>query len=643
MSDVYDWLYMVFYIFTITAGAFLSIFIHSLIDQSFLPLEAKIKVPMITSGYSIGTVLGGLLLLMSFWVSTIGLLVIWVLVLSAQIILIMIKQKIIDWELGHVDDVEDGLVKPEEITNRRSLIFMPVFIVFIVIGFCAGFCELLVGYLFAEIAQSNFSDEASLTAFLGTANSLFYVIITLINIFVLSKTLKKWGMLPGFYLHAFVHSLSFLLCFIMPSLMNGVLLRGSNKVTRFTFYNASSTLLCSFLPKNIQSRVRSNFNGIVFPIGFSMASVFLMFYQDSLDVSMIALVGLLMTIPWVLSLLGLKHYLFNYLKNNLGSKEESTVINAVQGIASLGAMKGADKVLRDYLISCDKVNLRKNVVISLSRYQTDAVINTLVSEFDHKQEKMQLATLESLSGFSDHRVTFALLQFLKQGQFSTFNVRVHLIFVLTKLIGKSIAPYLMEFLDDDDPRIRANTVEALGQLKDKKLKKILKVYLKDPNNRLRANAIVALFYFREFKKPALADLSEMLISSSSDMICSGLYAAGEIKAKKFIPILLEKIKDTDINVEINAAIALVKMKDPHGLEAIIDYLKSGDNELTTRIIETLPRIPEKIRYQILMVVSHNIDDEQIKMIFEIMKKSVFDFEYEKSFLRNILKQHQVSV
>ena len=633
-------LIMAFYVLSITAGALFSIMIHALIDQSFLPLEAKVKVPLISSGMSAGTVTGGVLLfVLAQWINTLTILLVWLGLLALQFVLLIMKMQYINWQLTHPINSEamNAQVSPD--VNRIQY-KIPVIKILTVIGLCAGFSEVLVGYVFAEISASTYTDENELTAFLGWANSVFYMVITIVNIVVLPRILKNWGLLPGLATHAIVHAIGFLASFISPTILVAALFRGSNKVTRFTFFASATSLFCSFLPKSLQMRVRGTFNGIIFPIGFSLGSLFLMIFQASLSIQLIAFVGFCSTIPWLIALLSIRKHLFEYLTKNLNDSNEKTVINAIQGIASLGHVNNADKVLCDYLKDCKNIDLRKNVVVSLGRYNTDMAINTLIDSFDLKQEKLQLATLESLSGFSDHRVTYAMLQFLRKGKFTSFNVRVHLIFVLTNIVGKSIAPYLMEYLEDPDDRVRANTIEALGHLEDKNLIRIISPYLNDQYNRIKANAMIALYPFRKMHQTVQKELEGMLHHSSKNMICSGLYAVGEIKLKRFLPVVMTKLQDPDLDIEVNAAFALIKMHHPEGIAALIRYLNAGQFELVMRIVNVLPRLSEKIRYDLLTTITHSLDFDKIKLVLKALEKANYDFETEKHFINVYLKEFE---
>ncbi|MEZ7891959.1 MAG: adenylate/guanylate cyclase domain-containing protein [Candidatus Wallbacteria bacterium] len=178
---------------------------------------------------------------------------------------------------------------------------------------------------------------------------------------------------------------------------------------------------------------------------------------------------------------------------------------------------------------------------------------------------------------------------------------------------------LIKFLDHENYRVQANTIEAISLMNDRSvILIILKNRLSDPNNRSRANA--AIRYYQLGEPDGLKTLINMCRDTSRHLMrASGAYGIGEATSREYSRSVFENISrlgdriidehrlklidearvtleqllgDPDLMVRINAASALGRMGNPLSIEAlVIKYktLQAGDS-LIPHIISALKHL-----------------------------------------------------
>lgn len=155
----------------------------------------------------------------------------------------------------------------------------------------------------------------------------------------------------------------------------------------------------------------------------------------------------------------------------------------------------------------------------------------------------------------------------------------HIISYLISLIGNFNCSKnwenLLPFLDSNDARIRANTIETLEKLNIKEITPRLFNLLSDNNNRVRANTIKALWKFGE--KNIGSHLEKMLQSHNSLMRASALYILGEIDFPDTLNLALPYLKDQDEIVRFNAGRTIYKIIKLEELNKLIPYLNNNDD------------------------------------------------------------------
>jgi HEAT repeat protein len=115
-------------------------------------------------------------------------------------------------------------------------------------------------------------------------------------------------------------------------------------------------------------------------------------------------------------------------------------------------------------------------------------------------------------------------------------------------------------IQDPDPRVRANGVEALGGLDSRAVRDTLWRLARDPHQRVVANALVALM--RLGAPGAAAELQRMARRPEAAFRASAAWAMGESGNPEFLPLLDEMTQDPDESVRRNALKSAARLPRP---------------------------------------------------------------------------------
>jgi hypothetical protein len=129
-----------------------------------------------------------------------------------------------------------------------------------------------------------------------------------------------------------------------------------------------------------------------------------------------------------------------------------------------------------------------------------------------------------------------------------------------KVVGRgSKSPkWVRQRLNEADPRIRANAIEALWSVDTDEARILLQFAASDGNNRVAVNALLGLYYLGEC--PALTELVKMAANDSPLFRSSAAWAMGETGDPRFTDALRRMINDSDQTVRKRAFAALARIK-----------------------------------------------------------------------------------
>jgi len=189
------------------------------------------------------------------------------------------------------------------------------------------------------------------------------------------------------------------------------------------------------------------------------------------------------------------------------------------------------------------------------------------------QSTFEMALNKSLQGQSSHQKTERILRVLDLlsvtcGQNCWNSFQVELMAYPDKvvrakaalLIGKSTrnVPWIARSLLNRDPRVQASAVEALWGMDPEETKPHFLSALKSNNNRVAANAALGLYLCGDVT--AMRLLLEMLRHPDPPFRLSALWAIGETRDERFLPVLTEHYKHAEGKLRLATVGAMSRIR-----------------------------------------------------------------------------------
>ncbi len=258
-----------------------------------------------------------------------------------------------------------------------------------------------------------------------------------------------------------------------------------------------------------------------------------------------------------------------YAKKSLNRVKELLTVNARNSFEETESYF----VIND-LRDTNFIELMKSFEEYVQSQTTDKTTNEIV-EMIYKYGK-----------YNQPEITRHLLQILN------LNPNNYIKATIIKILGfkndSDIIISLTPFLNDPDPRVRSNTVEALERIHNPESIRLIVPLLQDTDNRVRATAAKVLSTFGE--ENVYNHLSEMLNSFELWMRESAVHALSQIKTTQAKYLLLKTLNDNSEGIKIKVIEALQNYPDSDVLKHIEVLTRSKETNICTKAFEVMKQI-----------------------------------------------------
>ena len=489
-----------------------------------------------------------------------------------------------------------------------------------------------LGYEFNTVLKHQFDSIDGISRAMSLYMIATSCLVIIFNLFI-SRYIFKYFMLPNIQIvYAGVVFLALAVLNIIPFWFVFILAEFFRKTFDHILFNPSYQQISNTFTPKIRLGLKSLMEGFITPTSGLLVSFCLFFFTSIHSFWMLNILLLVLSVVWIAAAFKFKaHYLAFHINNLLSGAKELT-IRSVQALGERKNFMAMDPLL-GLLKRNPKKLVRKNVILSLGRIQIEDLIKTIFKEMEQPYEELQIATIRSLSEFDSFLVQRFLIDLIQGNKCKSLQVRFHTLSVLHNLMGDTIIPILLPYLESNDDRIVANTVEAMAVSKNKKTMSILEPFLNHGNNRVRANAVMALYQFKKMRPKCVSVLEEMFKSKNELNRLSFIYAVGKLRLSRFKDKLKEMSSIQNNTYKHNVAFALSNMEDLKGYDLFSDLFLSNDANLVHACLHHFLQLKMGIRFRIL----ENYDDRKgdVDSLIIMLKSSKFDFHEEIDFLRSL--------
>ncbi len=178
----------------------------------------------------------------------------------------------------------------------------------------------------------------------------------------------------------------------------------------------------------------------------------------------------------------------------------------------------------------------------------------LPSRLGHTDFRVRLSAIHQI--LRDNRAEYLQLLSNRMDRETDGYVKATLVTAIGRLGGMASMGELIPFLLSEDPRLRANAIEALGDMKIESLYPKLRACLSDTSNRARGNALVALKDDPEVD--AAAELDRML-QGDELMKLTACYCVTRLEREDLIDRLEPLLDDSSQKVRAKALSTLAPL------------------------------------------------------------------------------------
>ncbi len=482
-----NWVYFALFAFVLAYASVWSTSWAVYLPGHYDVQEAKRLIPFVNSGLLVGTVLGGIgVALCVPLIGASNVLFIWMAALLGAVVVVHMIAKLYtameaEARKAKVTGPRSSAKKSGLLTNlKEGVIYArssPLFLTTTLATITTFMALQLIDFESSKIFARQFPSSAELTAFLGVVDGLTTIVALLVQLFVLPRLIRRFGVQGANLVFPYTLTAAFGALLAAPILLSGVFARFTRLSLMPSLRGPTRSLILNAVPKKTGAVVRSLNTGIVLPVGQILGALVL-----------VAMKGL--SIPILFPILGLLiaaiYVFYTYRQNTayggalLDLLKEDKIHLLDLGDDELRQLDPAAVAAISERLSTDQSALNQ-VAEDLSAEQSQYMQEIVLA-----QEKEALAAIELLRTIGSRPAFDALRQHLP---YASPRLTAAALDALATIGGEGTAAVLSPYVDHAAPQIRLTAMDGLRRLGDTAIYQRMETMLDDPHVQVRAMAL----------------------------------------------------------------------------------------------------------------------------------------------------------
>ncbi|WP_372633912.1 Npt1/Npt2 family nucleotide transporter [Fodinibius sp.] len=607
-----EWIFMTFYIWVGIFGILVISLFWILANAVFKPAQSKRVFPFLTLGAILGAIAGSeasSLIVSLIDLSTENLLYICVglLILAMRLLFFIPKISTPESKLDankKSTRISSPLKAAQKIVASRYQLTVAG-----IIGLTM-MTTTFTDYQFKALAFDAYPETAGLTAFIGT----FYAGVSLaslgIQVLLSSQIIKKMGLSGAILSRPVSMMIGAILMAVEPVLASIVILNGFDGATRYSIDKTGRELL--FLPISQHTKEQTKIFIDIFVDRFSrgLGGVVLLGFIVVLNWSVYLLTYVVITLLIIWILLGIR------AKKGYVNKFRSSIQKQLIGTDSMALNLNEStiySIIKESLHSTSDSQVLHTLFL-LKDSNVEKIAEDLRQLLDHQNSEIKLQALIMLQGVESLNLTGEIITLLQD---EDPEIRLETIYYLCKHSHEDPTSIIKSYLAHNDYKLKSAALgcaskhrgsatdlvepEFFDQLLDKKEKDAVVI---------RAQIADALGYI-ENDTIAHKYLSKLLNDEHPSVVRKAISSIGRQKSDRFIPLLIEKLKNPEFKIEIRKTLA------SYGT----DYLILYKNRFFDRTLD------KNIRKSIPGIFSHLPEQSTADQLFDMIDIQNTDLRY----------------
>ena len=518
---------------------------------------------------------------------------------------------------------------------------------FLALSIGLGAFKVAEDYLTKVVLKENLSSYEAIRSTVSNYTIVASILTIMINA-PMTRLIRKTRLSPVLLIWIQTSSLLVMasLCFVHPAFYFFLAFEVMRRVVQNCFYTPANQMILSSFIGEIRNRLRSSYNfyyytvvGLVLSLLFSVTQKLSYPHQEKLILGLILIFLALSFLTNQKMGNALTELMYAFVRT--GHKTASII--ALNLLSFLRPKDYGEEMTKLLTLSPKKL-IRKTIILGLGYEGKDSSLSAVLGEFQSDKEEIQIAVLDALKVAHHYKATQFLMKILMaQEKPKSLRVRMNATKIVAGLYGRQVIPFLLNGLEDPDPRIVANTLETLSIYKDKNLIPYFRKFSKSENPRVRGNALLGLSYFKTTRKEYFQAFEEILKGGDLKMISSILYVIGMVRDSHFKGEIVA-LKNSPIGKEApirgSLAWALTRFGDPRGFDLMGEMLFQPYQEgQSNPALHFLSQLNLETRFDLIkyLVSNYKYTPEALFHLGNHLKNSMYDFHEEIEYLQ-ILSQ-----
>ncbi len=654
----------------------LNVQIALFVEDMFSPLESERAFPIVESAQTIGGICGGLILaLLAKHIGINSFIHIWIIVISCMIIAIVIFQshkkklpflkfkKRPAQEKSNLDRIKQSIntVKYNSFLKGLAVVILLqwVFINLLEFQFTKSIHQTVTntqentivfentgGLLQASLLENPSSSSGSpvktqqinqqisyeqMIAFdLGSLHMIFNMATLFIQLFLASRVIKSFGIVNTMIINPVVNFISMIGLTLHFSMISAVTAKTGHEATHTLFQSAYYTSYYG-LKEHENKQMKELLETAVKPIGAILGMLLVLLLQMfslgntvTLNINLLMMATMLITTGMLFkmrkSYMHMAKRLFESTKDNLEQK-----IASIEILCQKGLEKGRELLSEALQSSQEDKTIKIKILKEFGELEDYKALPDILDYVEHDDQDIKQAAIESLGkfknlnrkvfshAFSKYRIITTLKQLFEKE--NSEEIRAAIIKSLAHLDENQIGEFLINIIKTTrNHKVRADCIYLCKLFNDPSIAYYIRPYLKSRHIRTKAHTITILWKTRKYRNALEKEIHTLMKSESPKVKGWVCYLIGETNPKKQILYLQNQLKIPRKTVQRQAALALAKNRDPHGIEKLAELLLDSDSKFSKKTFQTLDTLKEDVQESLTRLLQHKASIEINKIL-----------------------------
>jgi AAA family ATP:ADP antiporter len=477
----------------------------------------------------------------------------------------------------------------------------------------------LIDFQFKVVAGATFQKD-QLAIYFGYFNLVIGVLGLLLQLFGTTELLKRAGVVATLAILPLSLVFGNVALLVIPSLAAAATARGADALLRYSINDSSTQIL--YLPFAPQLRVsaKAYVDGLVKPVSIAICGLGLVAYGQYLggDPLHLAWVGLALSLGWVAIVVALRSRYVRSLEGSLRQRrleldlgslkahgetagdvlsrvlkqgDPSLVLHALQLLPQLEDIHLDHQV--EYLLEHQLPEIRIAALEYFSRRQTMRFANSIFRRFDDEDSNVRAAAISAFCSIGRDKAVRSVGPFLSNPDPAVRGAAIAGMIQFGGLDGILAAgEALRRLLTDNDPRMRKHAGRVLGAAGVKTLYQSVLELMDDPDPSVRREGIQAAGQLQcaEFVIPLISRCQDLDVGREAT---TALVRFGPAVIPDLARILDSRFEEAARRC--GAARVLGRIGGADAVEVILRHIDEPDEELRTQVYQGLARATRSVR------------------------------------------------